>query len=405
MEKNIVLLVSFLTLLSLIPSVSAVGADFYVVDIAPKHVVPGETTLMNITLKNLGSGYAAYLRAILDPNDVSPVSAVGEMKKYLSKAEAAAQSDQYFGIVRQRDEMILQYVIQVDDDASTGTYYVPLALIWENEVREEKNQTLNLGITVTGTPNLIVAGVNTTPSRIYVDLEFTLSIQIENIGTEKAEAVEAKLVLPREFSGERTAFLGTIKRDAISTATYDLKATKQATNKAYDFALLISYTDEKGEENLAEKHFDVYVSKRGEIDLEIAGISTSPTKLYPGSDFTLSIQLENIGTQDAKSVKVELSPRKEFIGEYSSFIGKIEEDDVSSGIFDMRIAKDAEPKTYDIAMKIIYTDERGTEYVDEKQFPIFVDKVPKKYPKYLAAFGIVITILAIYIRRRKMVTV
>lgn len=387
--------------LLLVPTVSAVGADFYVMDVSPKELSPGETGILNITLKNLGSDFAAYLRATLDPQDVSPIDAIDSAKKYLSRAEAAKESEEYFGIVRQREELNLQYRIKVDDNAALGAYSVPLMLVWEDELRKENTQTVYLGITVKGEPDLIIAGINTTPSRIYSDSEFTLTLKLENIGKAKARSVETKLVLPEEISGEHTAFLGTIERDGTSTAAYDLKVAKQAPSKAYELALLLSYIDMEGAQRQVEKPFELYVSQRGEVNLEIAGVSTSPSKIYPGDDFTLSVQLENIGTQDAKSVKAELLPLEEFVGEYSSFIGKIEEDDVSSGIFDMRVAKKAKPGSYDFVMKVTYTDVMGTEFVEEKHFSIFVDRAPRKYSRYLAALGVVILLLAVYLWRRR----
>ncbi|MFH1774930.1 MAG: hypothetical protein ABH874_08245, partial [Methanobacteriota archaeon] len=220
--------------IAMLPAVSAVGADFYVTDVAPKQVMPGEATTLNITLKNLGSEYAAYLRAILDPDNKSPVRAVGPSKKYLTRADVAQASYEYFGLVHQATEITLQYPVYVDENASVGTYSVPLKLIWEDAVRKEQNQTVYVGITLYGTPSLSIAGVATLPSRIYADSEFNLSTKIENIGTYKARAVEARLAFPGEFAGERTAFIGTLEKDKTSTATYNMKVSKDAPSKAYD---------------------------------------------------------------------------------------------------------------------------------------------------------------------------
>ena len=384
-----------------LPLVEAVGADFYVINVEPKQVSPDETVLMNISLKNLGTDYAAYLRAVLDPSDTSPINAVGPMKKYLTRADAAQESRQYFGLVLQGTEILLQYQIHVDDNVSVGTYYVPLKLIWEDSRRAEKTQTIDLGITVLGSPNLVIAGVDTLPSRIYADSEFNLSIKVENIGTGKAEGVEARLSLPEEFSGEDVAFLGTLKRNSISTASYDLKISKKASSKAYKFGMELTYSDEAGVEKTVEKHFSIYVSERGEVEIQIAGVTTSPSKIYPGKDFTLSVQLENVGRQDAKSVRAEILPTKEFTGELISFIGSLKEDDLSTAIFDLSVSKKAEPRPYDVYIKIYYTDKKGEEYVGEKHFNIIVSKKPRKVLKYLLATGIIIIVAAAYLWRRR----
>lgn len=387
--KKAAILIFLLTL----PIAHAMSVDFYVTRVSPETVAPDETTLLNITLKNLGEDPASYLRAILDPDDATPISALGPAKKYLSRADRALLSSEYFGVVSQGTEILLQYLIHVDEDAESKTYYVPLKLIWRNVSMSEETQTLNIGITVIGEPDLVIGGVSTDPARIYPDEEFNLSIKMENIGTGKAEAVELKLLFPPEFEGETTGFLGTIKRDASSTAVFNLKTLKSASPGPYTFKLKLLYRDDQGRVKAADEDFEIYVSQRGEVDIEIAGITTSPSKLYPGESFSLSVQLENIGKQDAKSVRAEIEPRKEFIGERISFIGSLKEDDLSTAIFEMEVSKDAKPGSYELSMKVVYTDERGIEHADEKSFSLLVSKKPRNTLRDAAVGASVILLL------------
>lgn len=375
--------VALLLALSLLPGAYGLdyglNADFYVVDVAPQNVYPGEDVTMNITLKNLGESDASYLNVAFDPYDTSPISAVGVVKIALGKVEGGLMSQQYFGVIHQGDILEPGYSVHVDENASTGTYYVPLYLTWVNRARASVNQTLYTGINVVGTPNLVISSISTAPSKIYADSDFNISIKIENIGTYKARAVAAKLSFPPEFSGENTSFLGTISRDASSTTTYSMRISKTADVKNYPFRLTLNYIDENEEKKSVDADFEVYVGARGEINIEIGGVSTSPARIYPGTDFTLSVQLENIGKQDAKSVKAEIEPIPELTGEYSSFVGKIEIDDVSSGIFDLTVAKNAKPGLYNLKMLVTHTDEAGKEYTKIKNLPIYIDSPTRSY--------------------------
>jgi hypothetical protein len=303
-------------------------------------------------------------------------------------------STEYFGVVSQGTEILLQYPIHVDENASTGTYSIPLKLIWRNSSMKEQSQTLNLGITIEGKPELVIAGISSQPSRFYPDEEFNLSIKVENIGTGKAEAVELKLLFPGEFQGEKTGFLGTIKRDSTATATFNLKALKTAAPGAYGYTLLITYRDGEGVERTTKEDFEVYVSERGEIDIEIAGVTTSPSKLYPGEGFSLSVQLENIGKQDAKSVRAEIQSIEEFVGERVSFIGSLKQDDLSTAIFEMSVAKGAKPGSYELKMKIFYIDEKGVEHSEEKYFSLLVSKKPRNRLWDIAA-GVLVALVLI----------
>jgi hypothetical protein len=379
--------------LLMLPQAHGLGADFYVVDVSPDTVSPGQTTVLNITLKNLGDEPASYLRAFLDPEDVTPISAIGPAKKYLSRADRAVLSSEYFGLIIQTMEILLQYQVHVDRDAESKTYYVPLKLAWRNTVMGEETQTLNIGIAVVGRPDLVIGGVSTYPSRIYPDEDFNLSVKLENIGTGKAEAVSLKLLIPPEIRGETAGFLGTINRDAASTAVFDLKTLKSASPGAYTLTLVITYKEETGLVRSVEEVFDIYVGERGEVDIEIAGITTSPSKLYPGESFSLSVQLENIGRQDAKSVRAEIDPGKEFVGERISFVGSLKEDDLSTAIFEMEVPEDTRPGSYELGMKIVYVDEQGTEHVEEKAFSLLVSEKPRNRLRDAAVGGSVALLL------------
>jgi hypothetical protein len=390
----------FLMLL-LIPQVSAAGADFYVINIEPAEVTPGETTQLDITIKNLGSEFGVYVRAVLDPDDTSPIDALDTSKKHITRAEAAEEGCGYFGAVQQLDSILVQYRIKVDDNATTGAYNVPLSLTWQDPYGAQQTQTVYLGIAVTGEPHLIISGIDSTPTRVYPDTEFTLDVNIENIGYTKAKSVEAALTLPGGITGEDRAYLGTIKRDATAKASYTLKATKAAVSGAYDFKLTMDYTDETGASGTVERPFKIFVSERGDIDLEIAGISTSPAKLYPGTDFTLSVQLENIGTQDAKSVMAAVSDSEGFVGEFSSFVGKIESDDVSSGIFDLTAIPTAAPGDHQFKMEVIFTDEKGEEFSETKTFNVYVDEPPERSAIGTVAAVLIVLVIAVILWRRR----
>ncbi|MFQ6105576.1 MAG: hypothetical protein ACE5NL_00710, partial [Candidatus Hydrothermarchaeaceae archaeon] len=156
-----------------LPSAHGLGADFYVVDVSPQNVYPGEDVMMNITIKNLGEEYATYLSASLDPNDLTPISAVGAMKIAARRIEGGSlSSPECFGSILQTEKTVLEYRVHVNESASTGTYNVPLNLTWVNKVRETATQEIYVGINVIGSPNLVISSISTTPSKIYADSDF-----------------------------------------------------------------------------------------------------------------------------------------------------------------------------------------------------------------------------------------
>lgn len=379
----------------------ATEASFYLMDVSPGHVEPGETTTLNITLKNLGTNFAVNLRANLDPNDVSPIDPIGTSQKYITKKAKGAKDTTYFGLVRQGDEINLAYNINVKPNTPERVYYSPLVLTWEDATLTTKSATIMLGTQVGGTPNPIIADVNTTPSRIYADSDFTLVLQIENMGSGRAKSVKAELLLPAEFSGETSAMLGSIETNGVSHAAYNLKVSKEAVNKSYDFTLRLSYVNEAGIEYEVERDFQLYVSEMRNIDLEIAGLYTSPRKISPGSDFELSLQIENIGKQDAKTVKVDIVPPEGFSGDTTYFVGTLEQGDSATATFDLSSSDGIDAKPYDFGTTFSYVNEKGDRNTKKDSFEIVVVESNGKFLVPTAAILIILLILVIFRRKQK----
>ncbi|GBE18674.1 hypothetical protein BMS3Abin16_01280 [archaeon BMS3Abin16] len=128
-------------------AVSATEADFYATKVSPTQVAPGEVSTLRITLKNLGTSFASRIEASLDPADTSPIDPVGAGRVQIGEAKKA-QTTAYFSVVKQSEEITLEFNFSVDPEASEKTYSVPLVLNWDAGESTKKTQTLQLGIRV-----------------------------------------------------------------------------------------------------------------------------------------------------------------------------------------------------------------------------------------------------------------
>ncbi|WP_456474843.1 COG1361 S-layer family protein [Candidatus Pyrohabitans sp.] len=386
----------------LIPVAFADNVDFYVMEVSPMQVSPGETTTLNITIANLGTDYAAYVHATIDPESKSPLGVLGAKKVYVTKRAIEGQPTMYFGAILQHERFTFSYPVYVDKNAAFGTYAVPIVLTWRDARGELNTQTLEFGLKVVGKPEIMISGINKTPARIYPDTDFTLIMSFENIGTAKAENVKVELALPQGITGESMAFLGTLDRGSRATATFSLKAGKKAETGENRIGVSISYTSEADAQEQLSRDVEVFVSEKEPANLEIAGLDTSPTRPVPGQAFTLSVQLENIGTQDAKAVKVEISPPAEFSGSLTSYLGTIKQDDTSTAIFDLEAGREAKPGRYLLPVKIYYLDEKGELREEEKQIEVVLTSPERRFsPKLLAGIAVLLLVgIALWRRRR-----
>ncbi|MFQ5887427.1 MAG: COG1361 S-layer family protein, partial [Candidatus Hydrothermarchaeales archaeon] len=296
--RNVILLILALSL-----CLAVVNADensrFYITEVSPRKFQPSQEGLITVTIKNDGSGVASQVTGEVVVSDITgPIKFIGETKSFAGSLTAAGGP---VGKVEGGSSAALQYRIKVDDDASSGVYYAPLNVVWVTEASAEKSDTLYFGIEVAGKADLRISSVSTSPSKIYPDSDFNLSLGIEHTGGDKARSVTVSLGLPAEFEGENTASLGTISSSGSATATLNLKCLKNSESKTYNIPVDMVYIDDKGVEQTIKRSFDLFVDKRGEVKIQIGGVTTSPTKIYPDTDFNLTLTLENTGAQDAKA--------------------------------------------------------------------------------------------------------
>ncbi len=499
-----------------VPSFGATEENvrFVITDVSPKVFEPGYRGTLNISVKNVGFGEGYRVNAQVTPNTSAPINFLGEIKKYIDYLNQPCTSDPVIcNVMNVGDTAVFSYEISVEDDAATGGYVFPFSLFWRFGGLE-KSSSLNFGIEVVGAPKLLVSGtstapsivypdtefsnsvtvenigsspaksvelsltlpegfsgetkaflgtinkdgtsiatfnlkgeeslsidkhiiqlgikyldtsgvefmesvpleifiqdrgvvklsisgINTTPSKIYPNTEFTMALSLENTGSQDARSTKVVLLLPKEFSGEDSAFLGTIQKSGLSSTEFDIKALKSSKPGTYSAKTRITYTDEQGRKETFEDSFNIFILDRGEIILEISGKSTSPAKLTPGTEFTLSIQLENIGDQDAKSVRIELEPNGDLEGEFTSFVGEIEQDDVSTGVFDLTVNSKAKPGTRVVTAKVVYLDERGVEGSVLKTFDLFVSEKGGRSRTTIAIVAVIVMALIIYLWRRR----
>jgi hypothetical protein len=109
----------------------------------------------------------------------------------------------------------------------------------------------------------------------------------------------------------------------------------------------------------------------GKPDLKLAGSQTDKTP-YAGEKFTLSVQLEDVGKEKARSVQTRLNDNAIF-GTLTSYIGTIEPDDTGSAIFDITVSRGG---SYDIPLEFTYMDDENNTYVQTETITLFIYNKP-----------------------------
>ena len=397
-----------------VPTVAGIEADFYAVGIAPTQVEPGETTILNITLKNLAPTYAVYLKASLDPDDTSPVDAIGALRIWLNRVESAQESPRYFGVILRGDEVTLSYPIHVKLNTPEGVYKTPLKLVWQNNLMEEKTQTILLGILVKGGISLGVASVDTDPAKIRSgDNNVKIVVKVHNSGEAVAKNVKARLITEGPFkpsySNKNLAYLGRLNAGADQTATFYLDVGETARPGNYVLPLKLSYEDLRNNRFEVQEEVNIIVEPKPYF--EVVNARLVPELPKPGERVLLYLDIKNIGHENGESVDVRVvreAGQPFSFDVRSDFIGTLKPGESGTAVLEFDIDKDAIPKEYLLRLIVRATGdtEKGDTniYTQELKAPVSVEKGSKsgnglKYAALLAGIGVAAGLL--YLRRKQ----
>jgi hypothetical protein len=358
--------IGLLSLFLMVPVVfGTIEADFYVVDVQPKQVYPGETTTLNITIKNLAPEVAAYLKATLDPSDTSPIDPIGASKKYLSKAGRAQKSTEYFGVVFQGDEITLSFPIYVNLNATEDVYKTPLLLEWKNVNMQDTTQTIEIELYVKGEPLLKIAKVRTVPKELKSDTENSdVIVTVENAGKAAAKSVRAMVALLEPFSeaysNSDSDFVAEITKDKTHEFTLSVDIDEKAEAGRYAFPLTVTYRGEEKEYAFTE---EIVLVVESEADFEVREVKTNPEPIKPGDDFRVNVLMMNAGQRDAESVKAVLKTKSYFTGVKTDYLGGIKVGESKLATFELTADRDTIPDNYESDIKIIWKE--GDKRLDE----------------------------------------
>ena len=224
----------------------------------------------------------------------------------------------------------------------------------------------------------------------------TISIPIKILNTAKYEAREIKITpalsnLP--FIVEQMTVSQVIEKIPAGKSAaieFKFKIDKNAQEKTYTIPLSITYKNVYGdsfpEDGKTEEIYIKITNTNLPPKLVVREAKTDPAVIKPGENFTLTFNLWNMGTLEAKNVTVDLEPGDSFFAldnvtkKYLMEFKGLNNSEISYGLK----AKDKLASgTYVIKVKLDHDDESGVEYPinvivegdDEQEVDIITENV------------------------------
>ncbi len=129
-------------------------------------------------------------------------------------------------------------------------------------------ETEKFSFHVFGKPELIFSGIDfavngTTGNskKIFQSSSFSLSVQLDNIGEEKAKAVQVSIELPDGIAGSKKAYIGNIDEDDSGAAIFDLLVSRSIAPGDKAIKIKVDYLDELGKRQSIQSEYTIYVNE------------------------------------------------------------------------------------------------------------------------------------------------
>lgn len=275
------------------------------------------------------------------------------------------------------------YLLHVDPKAVSGSYEVEFRAHWtSNDLPRETNKTFKL--LVRGAPQLAISNITVFPELISPQDEFDLTFSVSNEGSGVAREVQVSAAtggLPFVPSTADTKIIKELGSGESSILNYRLQVKDRTEISSYSLPIKMEYKDENGTNISSQSFAGIKVLGKGKLSIE--NIKTEPQNPVNGDTVTVIMRIENSGTGDARSTKINVNTP--FEGTKTAFLGKIKPNDDAPGVFTFYVNESGD---IPYSATIEFEDDLGMHNITE-DLHLFVRRTDKS--------GMVTTILAIVI--------
>ena len=388
---KLIFISAVVTLLVIVPPVFAeptVIIDNY--QVTPPVLMPGDMGILEITIKNTASSATIEeATGIYEGKFITTKST--DINVFIEKAGiegngiiVIGSNFQRIGDIGPGQTIPLTFLIKAP--TNSGVYFpeVWIDTAGGRSTRYPIPVNVNTQISV---PKLAVLGtVITTPQAIRPGDEAMVTLQLINTGESGADRVIVRIgnastsVIPKNVQLYHSPSISPGKTESFDI----LLATDRKTEPGIaTLPVSVQYYTIDGVQHIEEAAINLLI--KGQAEIGIASIETSPERLVAGEPFNLIIRVENAGTGDAKSVSARVD--LPISGTREAFLGKIKPGNDAPALFRLGSAPSGE-QTYSVT--IDYSDDWGNQTVTR---PLAITVAPADYSALIISI-IIIAILA-----------
>lgn len=356
-------------------------------EVIPRVLMPGDLGTVTVTLRNTASSASFTERTGPLSSDIAGTTTVKDINVYIESAllegngiEVVGDSYQRIGDIGPGQTIPITFLIRAP--AKAGLYFPEVWIDTRDgsSTRYPVPVNVNTGIAVARLAVLSTAV--TLPDAVKPGEQAAVRLDLINSGESAADRVIVRIhnastsVRPK---GAELYHISSIPGGRHEPIDFMLITDRKAESGIATVPVIITYHTIDGTEHT--EHATINLLVRGEVEIGIASIETSPERIVSGEPFNLIIRIENAGTGDAKSVNARID--LPFSGTREAFLGKIKPGNDAPALFRLGSAP-AGNHPYNVT--IVYNDEWGDHTVT---YPLSLPVAPADFS------GIIIAILVL----------
>ena len=341
------------------PQVSVIVSDYKV---SPAVLLPGEEGTLTVTLKSISTGTTTSTVSYGQDASQTTTSLTPYIESVILKSrdfDVLGGDSRFSGNIGPDQPVPVTFLVRAPQ--KSGMYFPE---VW---IRVRDGQSLkypvpvnvNTQLSVLRTPSLALE--NTFPELVKPGTRIEGTIRIINEGSTQADNIRVFVngsppaVIP---AGISSFLIDRLDSGMAREKNLSLLINKNMQTGIIDVPVRMTYALLDG--TIIEDTGSIGLDVRGESEVSITSVETTPSRVKPGTPFDLIIRVQNTGTGESKSVSATIDLPVQ--GAKEAFIGRIKPGNDAPATF---ILEGTEPGEYSYHTIIIYTDDWGTHTLEK----------------------------------------
>jgi len=365
-----------------------------------------ELTIATITyvLQRTGSGYTVGAKFVI--SNVGQVDISASTLKFNSSSPLTvlgSGSTFAIGGIKAGTNKTLPVNFVVQTKSGQGVYSVPYVLNFTDALGRSSLITGTTSFLINGIPNVKIASIVPSSTRIVPGNDANVDIHLTNIGDGTATDVTVAIAGMSHVISTNSSFIGILAPSSNSSTTFGLNFPASFSSGTSTLAITIGYKDVTGKTYTDYETYFINLFPRDQPLVKVQNILTDPVVLTAGTNGLMTIYLVNIGGDQADNILAQVSGAQDILTSQVFNIGSIKPNDTASTILGVNVNPSIASGVHLLPIQLTYTNPLGQSFNQSSFLEVTIYSQPSLFTPIndgIMAGAVVSIVAAIVVARR-----